>query len=77
MTPKPQTGRVGQGLLVALLLLQPALAFAYIDPNSSGLLFQLLAPIFTGIVGAWLFLRRSISAFFRGLWRRITGKADQ
>ncbi len=75
MTPA-ELRLLGRVLLLGLAL-QPALAQAYIDPNSSGLLFQLLAPIFTAVVGAWLFLRRTISAFFRGLWRRLTGKADQ
>ena len=59
--------------LLALLL--PALpAWAYIDPNAGGMLFQLLAPMFAAIVGAWLFLRRWIAAQLRRLWNRLTGR---
>jgi hypothetical protein len=58
-------------VLLAMLLL-PCSAFAYIDPNTGGLFFQLLAPLFAGVVGAWMFLRRSISTFVRGLWLRLT-----
>ena len=62
-------------LLFTLALLLPSSAFAYIDPNAGGLLFQLLAPLFAAVVGGWLFLRRWISEQLRRLWRRITGRA--
>jgi hypothetical protein len=52
-------------------------AHAYIDPNAGGLLFQLLAPIFAAIVGAWLFLRQWISQGLRRLWRRLTGRGTE
>ena len=64
-------------LLALALLLLPASAFAYIDPNAGGLLFQLLAPLFVAVVGGWLFLRRWISEHVRQLWRRITGRAPE
>jgi hypothetical protein len=60
-----------------VLLSQPVLAYAYIDPNSSGIIFQLLAPVFAAVVGVWLFMRRLIADFLRGVWRRLTGKADR
>ncbi len=63
-------------LLGALLLIAPP-AHAYIDPNAGGLLFQLLAPLFAAAVGAWLFLRRWISAYFRSLWRRLKGQREE
>jgi hypothetical protein len=63
-------------LAVALLLL-PASAFAYIDPNAGGLLFQLLAPLFAAVVGGWLFLRRWIAEHVRQLWRRLTGQPPE
>lgn len=63
-------------ILVATLgLASPA--YAYIDPNAGGMLFQLLAPIFAAVVGAWLFLRRWIADFFRRLWARVTGRDQQ
>lgn len=55
------------------LLLAPSIAFAYIDPNAGGVLFQLLMPLFAAIAGGWLFLRRWIAACFVKLWRKLTG----
>lgn len=60
--------------LVLCLLMVTTPAHAYVDPNAGGMLFQLLAPVFAGIVGVWLFLRQWISAFVRRLWRRLTGR---
>lgn len=59
---------------VVLLLVLPGSAWAYIDPNAGGMLFQLLAPLFAAVVGGWLFLRRWITEQVRRLWRRITGR---
>lgn len=62
-------------LLVGLAcLLASSGAFAYIDPNAGGMLFQLLAPVFAALVGAWMVARRWISATIRRLLRR---KGDQ
>ena len=63
-------------LLIALLFLlgQSESAWAYIDPNAGGMLFQLLAPLFAAIVGGWLFLRRWIADAVRRLWHRLTGR---
>ncbi len=63
-------------LLIAALLL-PSSVWAYIDPNAGGLLFQLLAPLFAAVVGAWLFLRHWIAGQARRLWRRLTGRAPE
>jgi len=59
------------------LLLQPGAAYAYIDPNAGGMLFQLLAPMFAAAVGAWLFLRRWIAEAVRNLWHRLTGRRTE
>ena len=75
MTPEIPT-RVALYVLLALVL-QPSSAFAYIDPNTGGLLFQLLAPIFAGILGAWVFMRKAIGEFVKGIWRKLTGQVDQ
>jgi hypothetical protein len=52
-------------------------ALAYIDPNTGGLLFQLLAPLFIVLAAAWAFLRRGAShlverviAAFKSLFKR-------
>lgn len=63
-------------LAILALLAWPGSAWAYIDPNAGGLLFQLLAPLFAAAVGAWLFLRRWIADRARALWRRLTGRSD-
>jgi hypothetical protein len=58
-------------------LLHHNVAYAYIDPNAGGLLFQLLAPVFAAAVGAWLFLRRWIAEAVRNLWHRLTGRRPE
>ncbi|WP_057301053.1 hypothetical protein [Pelomonas sp. Root1217] len=65
---------LGRPVALALLLLSCTPAFAYIDPNAGGMLFQLLAPLFAAIVGGWLFLRRWISEVVRQIWSRLTGR---
>lgn len=62
--------------LLCLMLFLTQQAHAYIDPNAGGLLFQLLAPLFAGIVGAWLVARRWVAAQCRRWWRRITGRPE-
>jgi len=60
-----------------LAILQPAPAFAYIDPSSGGLLFQILAPLFAAIVGGWVFLRRAIARLLHAIKERLTRKAGR
>lgn len=55
-------------LVLAAMLLHPRLAQAYIDPNTGGWLFQILMPVFTAAMGAWLLLRRWIAERVRRLW---------
>jgi hypothetical protein len=62
---------------VSALWLAPCTAYAYIDPNAGGMLFQLLAPVFAAAVGAWLFLRRWIAEAVRNLWHRLTGRRPE
>jgi hypothetical protein len=64
--------------IATMLLLTHAIpAWAYIDPNAGGVLFQLLAPLFAAAVGGWLFLRRWIAEQVRRLWRRLTRRAPE
>lgn len=63
--------------LALLLLVCCSPAFAYIDPNAGGMLFQLLAPLFAAAVGAWLFLRRWIADWWHRCWRRLTGRSEE
>lgn len=62
---------------VLVVALHPGPAAAYIDPNTGGLLFQLLAPVFAAAVGAWLFLRRWIAEAVRNFWHRLTGRGPE
>ena len=62
---------------LVLLCLHSGMAYAYIDPNAGGMLFQLLAPLFAAVVGGWLFLRRWITEQLRRLWRRITCRSAE
>ncbi len=61
--------------LVGLAICTPAQA--YIDPNAGGMLFQLLAPLFAALIGAWMFLRRWIAAWARRAWARLTGRKPE
>ena len=45
-------------------------AYAYIDPNAGGMLFQLLAPVFAAIVGVWMVARRWLGDAVKRLLRR-------
>ncbi|MDL5032881.1 hypothetical protein QRD43_13280 [Pelomonas sp. APW6] len=62
---------VCRSLLVGLacLLASPG-AFAYIDPNAGGMLFQLLAPVIAAVVGAWMVARRWLVDAVKRLLRR-------
>ena len=62
-------------LLVLLVYLSavPA-AYAYIDPNMGGWLYQLLFPLLIAIAGAWAALRQTISQFFSTCIRKMRGK---
>jgi hypothetical protein len=65
-------GRTVAVTCTALLLGSfPASAWAYIDPNAGGLLFQLLAPVLAAVVGCWVFLRNWIADCLRRVWRRL------
>jgi len=52
------------GIFTALV---PGAAFAYIDPNAGGILFQILTPVFIAIVVFWTFLKQKLKA----LWTRV------
>ena len=52
-------------------LLSPSQAWAYVDPNASGYIFQLLFPIITAIGAGFVFLRQKIA----NLLKRMMGKS--
>jgi hypothetical protein len=52
---------MGMVAVVAVLACMPMkAAYAYIDPNSAGALYQLLFPLLVAIGSAFAFLRRTI-----------------
>lgn len=65
-------------LLVGLAcLFAHSAAFAYIDPNAGGMLFQLLAPVLAAIVGGWLMVRRWLGQLIKRWFRRGLGKDSE
>jgi len=52
------------GLLCVAGIMITTPAYAYIDPNAGGLIFQILTPIFAMVAAALAFARRQISAGF-------------
>lgn len=54
------------------LLLLPTSAFAYIDPNAGGLLYQILFPVIVAIGALWAGFRHKLSY----LWWRLRGRPD-
>lgn len=61
---------------VALLLGATTPAFAYIDPGSSGLLFQIITPLVVLWLAGVRSLRRTIVTFSRRVYYNITGRHD-
>jgi hypothetical protein len=70
MRQRSQFVRVG--ILGIVVLLAPVAAFAYIDPNAPGLLYQLLFPLIVSITIAW----RRLKDVASWLWLRIWRKGD-
>jgi hypothetical protein len=62
------TGIIGSVLVTALIAITPLkCAYAYVDPNSVGPLYQFLFPIIVAITSAIAGFRRAIA----GLWNRL------
>lgn len=58
------------GLAIALV---PVTASAYVDPNSGGLLFQILTPLMIGLLAFWSSLRNAVASQWRALLEKIRG----
>ena len=57
-------------VLLSIFLI-PKNAFAYIDPNTGGYIFQILFPILSGIYFAFLFFGRSIKRLLKRIKDKI------
>jgi len=70
---KPITIRASLAFLLAALL-APRTALAYIDPNTGGMIFQILAPLLAMLTSGWLFFKDRISAIFNRIKRVRTSR---
>jgi hypothetical protein len=61
-------------LAIAALVSGHPEAYAYIDPNVGGWLYQLLFPLLIALAGAWAALRHKIMEFFSTFAKRLRGK---
>jgi hypothetical protein len=60
-------------VLIALAAIAPIQsAYAYVDPNSAGPLYQLLFPLLVALASAFAALRRYIAQLWNRLVRRCT-----
>lgn len=62
-------------MLLLTLFSPPALA--YIDPNTGGYLFQLLAPLVAIAMSVWMFFAHHVKAFWRSILSMFNRKIDQ
>lgn len=67
----PTAGMLLFGALLAVAPLQSA--FAYIDPNSAGPLYQFLFPLFIALAGLFAAMRRIIKQFWNRALRACIG----
>lgn len=61
--------------LLAVYLAGTAPAYAYIDPNAGGWLYQMLLPMLIAIAGAWAVLREKIRMYLSALAERFRRKS--
>jgi hypothetical protein len=73
MSPRENTPKI---LLfsVFFVLIVATPAWAYVDPNATGLISQLAAPVLLVAATALTFLRRQIGSAFRWFTSLFTGK---
>jgi len=59
-------------LILIAIMSVPRTAFAYVDPNSAGVLYQILFPIFVAVTLAWRWIKQTVTS----LWKLITRRTD-
>jgi hypothetical protein len=65
----PMSSRSAVGLLLFISLIATSPAFAYVDPNAGGLLFQLLTPLLALAAAGAAFARRQLAR----AWQMFSG----
>lgn len=64
-------------ILFLSALSAPTAAWAYIDPNTGGMILQMLAPIIAAIAGAWIMAKDYIKRiFFRLIGREPKAQSE-
>ena len=61
---------------VSCFVLLAVPAYGYADPNTVGLVYQILTPILLTAGACFTFLRKSLISFFGWLWQQLRGRAD-
>jgi len=57
---------------LALILGFPTNAFAYIDPNTGGYVFQVLFPLVSAVLAGYIFFRDKTKKFLGSIKTRIS-----
>jgi hypothetical protein len=61
--------------MIVMALFTPT-AFAYIDPNTGGFIFQLLAPLVAIALTVWMFFSNQAKAIWRSFCSMFRRKID-
>jgi hypothetical protein len=62
-----------QMLVISLI---PSVAFAYVDPNTGGYVFQVLFPILSAAAAIFVFFKRQVSALLSKIAGLFSRKSD-
>jgi hypothetical protein len=69
--------KVSIAIIVGLcFVVATAPAYGYADPNTVGLLSQVLTPLLITAGACVTFLRKSIASAFSGLWQRVRRRSN-
>lgn len=58
-------------VIAAAVATYPLPAWSYLDPNTGGLLFQLLFPLFAAVIAFWSFVRNKTKSAFAALTKAL------
>ena len=63
--------------LIAITLLLPSVCQAYVDPNSGGVIFQFLLPLFVAASAAWVLLKKKLFATAARMFKKARRWVDE
>jgi len=64
-------------LFLPLIFILPKNAFAYIDPNTGGYVFQILFPIISAIAGILIFFKNGVKRLIALIGRAVFGDKNK